>query len=148
MITLLIKDARWRKVRGLMPTVKRAAAAALAEGGAGAGANLTILLTTDKQLQALNRSFRRRDTATNVLSFPSEAEGYLGDIAIAYGVAAREAKAAGKALADHVAHLTVHGVLHLMGFDHVTARQARRMEPREVRVLKKLDIADPYRGAA
>jgi len=148
-ITLLIRDARWRKVRGLGTRLKRAVSEACAQGGAPKGADLTVLLTTDRHIQSLNRNFRGKDVPTNVLSFPAGTDLYLGDVAIAYGVAAREARAEGKALADHAVHLAVHGVLHLMGFDHVTERQARIMEPMETRILGKLAIADPYqRGAA
>lgn len=129
-------------MRGLTSRLNHAVAEALAE--AGADVDLTILLTTDRHLQALNRSFRKKDMPTNVLSFPSGADDYLGDVAIAYGVTAKEARAGGKSVRDHALHLAVHGVLHLLGFDHVTARQASVMEPAEVRILKKLKIADPY----
>jgi probable rRNA maturation factor len=146
-ITLLIQDAKWRKTRGLGARLKRAAALALARGGAAPDASLVILLTDNKRLQALNSSFRGKDKPTNVLSFPSvaNAEGYLGDVAIAHGVAAIEAKDAGKNLADHATHLVVHGVLHLLGFDHQTARQAKVMESLETKTLKVLGIANPYR---
>ncbi len=143
-ITLLIRDARWRKVRGLAARMKHAVSEAFVRGGAGADAEVTILLTTDRHVQALNRNFRGKNTPTNVLSFPAGSSLYLGDIAIAYGVAAKEAKAEGKNLADHAVHLAVHGVLHLMGFDHVTARQARIMEPLETAILGTLAIPDPY----
>ncbi|MGA7711035.1 MAG: rRNA maturation RNase YbeY [Rhizomicrobium sp.] len=143
-ITLLIRDAKWRKSRMLGARLKRAARLALAQGGAEPGASLTILLTADKQLQALNLSFRGKDGPTNVLSFPSRANSYLGDIAIAYGVTAKEAKAGDMLFADHATHLAVHGVLHLLGFDHVTARQAKIMEALEVKILGALGIADPY----
>jgi probable rRNA maturation factor len=145
-ITLVIEDARWRKLR-LSARLKRAVAETLAQGGAAPDADLTILLTTDAALKKLNRAFRRKDAPTNVLSFPSERDDYLGDVAIAYGVTAREAKAAGKTVPDHAIHLAVHGVLHLIGFDHVTPRQARVMEPMEVNILKSLKIADPYEAA-
>lgn len=135
-------------MRGLGSKLKRAVVEALAEGGAAGGAELTILLTTDRHIQSLNRGFRRKDKPTNVLSFPADGKTYLGDVAIAYGVTAKEAKAAGKTLGDHAVHLAVHGVLHLLGFDHTTARAARIMEPMEVRILKRLGITDPYRGAA
>ena len=142
-ITLLIREAKWREVRGLVPRLKRAVAAALAEAGATGEAELSIVLTNDRELKALNSRFRRKDKPTNVLSFPARGD-YLGDVAIAYGVTAREAKAAGKRIADHAVHLAVHGVLHLMGFDHMTARQAKIMEPMEVRILASLRIANPY----
>ena len=80
------------------------------------------------------------------MSFRAAANGedYLGDIAIAYGVTAREAKDGDMTFADHATHLAIHGVLHLAGFDHVTARQAKLMEPLESLILKTLGIADPY----
>jgi probable rRNA maturation factor len=145
-ITLLILDTKWRKSRGLGARLKLAAAEALAQGGGEPDAALTVLLTSDQHLRALNLGFRGMDRATNVLSFPSSmgAKFYLGDVAIAYGVTAKEAKNVGKSLIDHAAHLAVHGVLHLLGFDHVTARQARIMEPLETKILKVLNIADPY----
>ena len=147
--TLLIRDARWRRLRGLGPRLKRAVREALAEGGAADRTELTLLLTTDRQLRNLNRSFRGKDKPTNVLSFPCGGDGgYLGDVAIAYGVTAREARASGRKTADHAVHLAVHGVLHLLGYDHITPRQASRMEPKEVRVLARLAIADPYRNHA
>lgn len=143
-LTLEIEDQRWRRTRGLSARLKKAVRAALAEAGADDTADLTVLLTTDKRVKTLNRDFRGKDKPTNVLSFPSEEEGYIGDIAIAYGVTAKEAKAEGKALIDHTTHLTIHGVLHLLGYDHVTARLAKVMEPMETRILATLKIADPY----
>ena len=106
--------------------------------------DLTVLLTTDKRVHSLNLVFRGKDKPTNVLSFPSGGDGYLGDIAIAYGVTAKEAKAEGKAVLDHATHLTVHGVLHLLGYDHITARQAKVMESMETAVLATMKISDPY----
>jgi len=100
-------------------------------------------LADDRKLQALNRDFRGKDKPTNVLSFPG-LEGHGGDIAIAYGVTAKEAKAAAKNFADHASHLVVHGVLHLAGYDHERPKDARVMEPLEARILKRLGIADPY----
>jgi probable rRNA maturation factor len=143
-LTLEIESASWRKVRGLSARLKRAVAATLKAAKAGDKAALTLLLTTDKRVQALNHDFRGLDKPTNVLSFPSGEVEYLGDVAIAYGVTAKEAKAAGKTLSDHVTHLAVHGVLHLIGYDHVTPRKAKVMEPLEVAILKRLNIADPY----
>ncbi len=143
-ITLVIEDARWRKLR-LTARLKRAVAEALRRGGA--DADLTLLLTTDARVKKLNRRFRGKDAATNVLSFPSGLPAYLGDVAVAYGVTAREAKASGRNVADHAVHLAVHGVLHLMGYDHTTPRLAKIMEPMEVRILKSVKIADPYEAA-
>jgi probable rRNA maturation factor len=109
---------------------------------------LTVLLSSDQRLRQLNRDFRGKDRPTNVLSFPAGDGEYRGDIAIAYGVTKREAEAAGKLFADHVSHLVVHGVLHLAGYDHERARDARVMEPLEVEILKRLGIADPYKEPA
>jgi probable rRNA maturation factor len=147
-VTLLIQDARWRKTRGLKTALLRAVEAALKKGGAGVKADLTLLLTTDRQVETLNRKFRGKDAPTNVLSFPAGEKGYLGDVAVAYGVVAREAKVQGKSLKDHCVHLAVHGVLHLQGFDHLTAPEAAGMEKLEVAILKRLGIADPYKVCA
>lgn len=143
-LTLEIQDARWKKLRGLQLRLKRAVATALNEVGVDAAADLTLLLTTDGKVKTLNHDFRGKNAPTNVLSFPSATAGYLGDIAIAYGVTAKEARATGKAFADHAVHLAVHGVLHLLGYDHTTTRKARVMEPMETCILKTLNIADPY----
>ena len=143
----MIEDAKWRKIRGLSPRIKRAALLALARGG-NAGGGVTILLSSDVKLKKLNTTFRGKDKATNVLSFPARHDGYLGDVAIAYGVTAKEARAQKKRFADHALHLAVHGVLHLLGYDHVTARAARVMEPLETSILGELGIGDPYAGRA
>jgi probable rRNA maturation factor len=140
-ITLVVDDPRWRSHRGLQAWLKQAADAA--RRSAKLRGDFTILLTGDKALRALNREFRGKDKPTNVLSFASEGT-YRGDIAIAYGVTAREAKAAGKRFSDHAVHLAVHGVLHLGGFDHERPKDAKMMEPLEVKILARLGIADPY----
>ena len=141
-VTLIVEDEKWRAVRGLQARLKQAAVLALS-GTRRRGA-LTILLGDDARLKNLNREFRGKNNPTNVLSFPSQEGGYLGDIAIAHGVASREAKAAGKTLIDHATHLAVHGVLHLVGYDHERPRDAKIMEPLETRILARLGIADPY----
>ena len=140
-ITLLIEDPEWRIHRGLAARLTRAADAARRSSRLKGG--FTILMAGDKTLRALNRDFRGKDKPTNVLSFPGR-DGYAGDIAIAYGVTAREAKAAAKSLADHATHLVVHGVLHLAGYDHERPKDASVMEPLEVKILKRLGVADPY----
>jgi probable rRNA maturation factor len=150
-IELRIEGARWRKLaRSFRPRLKLGVAVALARAGAPEDAALTILLSGDAALKKLNTAFRAKPKPTNVLSFPAapNGENYLGDVAIAYGVAAKEARAAGKSLGDHAVHLAVHGVLHLLGYDHVTARQAKLMEPLETEILASLGIADPYVRAA
>ncbi len=145
-VHLQFGDPRWRKVRGLSARLTAAAERALGRAKAPAQATLTILLTDDAQLRALNRDFRGKDKSTNVLSFPAAAndENYLGDIALAYDVTLKQARDGGKRLVDHAMHLVVHGTLHLVGFDHVTERQARAMEALETAILAEFGIADPY----
>lgn len=125
--------------------VLEAAEATLASEGA-VGEGLALLLTDDLSMADLNRRFRDQDRPTNVLSFPApqNPERFLGDIALAYGVCAREAEEQGKPLAHHLQHLVAHGVLHLLGYDHETDAQAEEMEGLERAVLAGLGIPDPY----
>ena len=148
-IIFLIDDPKWKKPLGLAAFLKRAAGAARAACAFGGKGGISVLLTGDPQLRTLNRDFRGKDKPTNVLSFPAgqNDEDYRGDIALAYGVTAKEAKATGKSLRDHAAHLVVHGVLHLAGYDHERPKDAKVMEPLEVKILKRLGIADPYAAA-
>ena len=145
-IEIRMDDPRWRKIRGLTARLRRSAELALKRGKAAKKTSLTILLTDDARLKNLNRDFRGKNKATNVLSFPAGARerNYLGDVALAYGVTAGEAREEGKRFADHAMHLTVHGVLHLLGFDHETGRAAKVMQPLETKILHELGIADPY----
>ena len=113
-----------------------------------------VLLTDDARIRELNRSWRGKDTPTNVLSFPAPPSPgahfprYLGDLALAYETLAREAEDESKPLAHHFAHLVVHGVLHLLGHDHEAEDEAQVMEALEVKALATLGIADPYRDMA
>src|ERR1700742_2260732 len=129
-ILVVVDDPGWRKIRGLLPRLKRAAAAAEKAAKFRGRSSFTVLLSSDRKLKSLNRDFRGKDKPTNVLSFPApkNGENYRGDVALALGVMRREAKSAGKTLRDHATHLVVHGVLHLAGFDHVRARDAKIME--------------------
>lgn len=144
-ITLLVEDPNWRIHRGLQARLKQAADAA--RRAAKLKGDFSVLLADDKTLRRLNRDFRGKNKTTNVLSFPGAGD-YAGDIAIAHGVTGAEAKAAGKKFSDHAAHLVVHGVLHLAGYDHERPKDARVMEPLEVKILKRLGIADPYMAAS
>lgn len=141
----------------------RAIDAAVAESGFGdlatslATVEVTIRLTSDDEVHALNHGYRKKNTATNVLSFamlsPDEIAGLrdtplpeilLGDIVLAHGVCAREAAEKRVPLADHAAHLIVHGMLHLLGYDHADDDSANDMESREVRAMAMLGLHDPY----
>ncbi len=143
-VTVLVEDPQWRSEgRGFPAELRRVVSTALDEAKERTG-NLTILLADDAKLEDLNTKFRGKPKPTNVLSFPAGDSAYLGDVAIAYGVTAREAQGSGKSIHDHALHLAVHGVLHLLGYDHESAREARIMEPLEIAILAKLGIADPY----
>ena len=140
-ITLVVEEEGWRSHRGLQARLKQAGEAARKAARLKGG--FTILLAGDSKLKSLNHDFRGLNKPTNVLSFPG-ANGYAGDIAIAYGVTANEATAAKKKFTDHAVHLVVHGVLHLAGYDHERPKDASRMEPLEVKILARLGVADPY----
>lgn len=114
------------------------------------GAEIAVKLTDDGAIRALNRDWRGKDYATNVLSFPTPemaragGDPHLGDIAIAFETLEREAATEGKPLADHLAHLAVHGTLHLLGYDHEVTEEAEEMEAMERLVLAELGVPDPY----
>jgi probable rRNA maturation factor len=108
-------------------------------------ARVTVRFTDAREGRALNARYRRRDYATNVLTFVyDDVEPLAGDLVLCVPVVRREAREQGKTFRAHLAHLVVHGMLHLQGFDHERAADARRMEAREVRVLTALGFADPY----
>jgi probable rRNA maturation factor len=113
-----------------------------ARAAARAGAAVTLRVVGAAEARTLNRAFRKRDYAANVLSFAYARR--QGDVVLCHPVIRREARAQGKTLAAHYAHLVVHGVLHLHGLDHVRTRDAERMERAEVRILRRLGVADPY----
>jgi probable rRNA maturation factor len=136
--------------------VAESAAAALLEGAL--AAEVSVKFTGDDEVRALNAGWRGKDKATNVLSFPmvepeqlaalacaGDGEALLGDIVLAHGVCAAEAEAKGAAVADHARHLVVHGMLHLLGYDHEQGEaEAEAMEGIERRALAALGVADPY----
>jgi probable rRNA maturation factor len=139
--------------------VARAARAALGAACPELGAaTISLLLADDRTVQDLNREWRGKDMPTNVLSFPATDTGAgetpvaefagvpleLGDIALGFETCAREAATQGKPLAHHVEHLVVHGVLHLLGYDHAGEEEAERMEGLETRILAGLGVPDPY----
>jgi len=143
MIEIEVEVEAWT---GALPDVEaivdRAAQAALGtvEG------DIVVLLTDDAAVRELNGRFRDKDRPTNVLSFPAPENAFphLGDIVLAYGVCATEAETQGKTLANHLSHLVVHGVLHLLGRDHEDDAEAEEMEAEEREILAQIGVADPY----
>ncbi len=127
--------------------------ATAAAGRRGARAVLSLRVVTPHEGRRLNREYRGKDYPTNVLSFPAGplpgvVPAPLGDLVICAGVVAREAREQGKAARAHWAHMVVHGVLHLLGHDHEDDDDARRMERREIAVLRGLGYPNPYRQVA
>jgi probable rRNA maturation factor len=164
-IDIVTESAQWDAapqaeaiVRGAITAADRAAAAERAAAAAGEiryPAELAVMLTDDAGIRALNARWRGHDKATNVLSFPAAPPGghapvgahamrLLGDIVIAYETAAREATAEQKPFTHHLAHLAVHGFLHLLGYDHESDDDAEAMERLERAILAQLDVPDPY----
>ena len=147
-IDVQIQSPLWDAEPAAAETVRTSieAAAALVP----AAGEVSVLLTDDASVRDLNRAWRGLDKPTNVLSFPAakpvNTPGgmLLGDIAVAYETLAREAAADAKPFGHHLAHLVVHGFLHLLGYDHQTDSQADAMEGLERAALARLDIADPY----
>ena len=148
----------WGSIELSGDALSRAALAAFAASSVAPDApcEVTLVLTDDDEMRELNRTWRGKDSSTNVLSFPAgdpvgEAHGEpspLGDIVLAGETVIEEARLKGIPAADHAAHLVVHGMLHLLGFDHERDADAERMEALEMKVLAGLGIADPYAGDA
>jgi probable rRNA maturation factor len=147
-LDILVESRRWAAQRSAKTVIRQAIGAAAAMVPTTAG-ELAIVLTHDSAMRTLNRTWRGKDEPTNVLSFPpSELNGgpplHLGDIVIAYETTAREAKAEGKPFRHHLAHLVVHGFLHLAGYDHAADREAEAMENLEIAALRRLKVPNPY----
>ncbi len=148
-IDIVIESPLWDSVPDAAATVRRAIAAAAPRSTG--NAELAVVLTDDEAIRTLNRHWRGRDAPTNVLSFPAPKTGagpgapkLLGDIVIAFESMAREAEAEGKQLLHHLAHLAIHGFLHLLGYDHESDDEAETMERLERDSLARLDVPDPY----
>lgn len=164
---LQMKDPRWAETPNssdwpnweaaaarILPAVWKGLAAEAREASSG---EICLVLTNDAEIAALNMAWRGKDGPTNVLSFPAEDDFpdgpqsvenpedlILGDVVFAFETIAREAGDQDKSFHNHMAHLLVHGVLHLLGYDHQSDEEAGQMESLERRILATLDIADPY----
>jgi probable rRNA maturation factor len=166
LIDVLVQSSRW-KARPRAAAIVQKAIAAAAKAASPGHIELAVVLTDDSGIRALNREWRKLDAPTNVLSFPAVqksaaarsrarsgkpaaettiAPRQLGDVVIAFETTAREAAADHKRFDHHLVHLAVHGFLHLLGYDHATARDADRMERLEVGILARLGVPDPYRA--
>jgi probable rRNA maturation factor len=159
-------DGEWDSSRSWEQLARKAAEAAIAESAfpqladSERAVEISVTLTGDEQVRALNAEWRGKDKPTNVLSFPMADERdltranvdgpelLLGDIILAHGVCEAEAAEKGVSVEQHATHLLVHGTLHLLGYDHHEDRDAADMEAREVRALARLGIANPYEVSA
>jgi probable rRNA maturation factor len=137
-IIVSVAEPAWRRlVPGVEALVRRA--------GLAAGTNASIVLASDRVVQGLNARHRDRNKPTNVLTYDPPAPGMAGEIILALGTVRREAAAAGRRPAHHLAHLVVHGALHLAGHDHHHPGDARRMEMAEARILHRIGVPNPWK---
>ncbi|MBZ9847127.1 rRNA maturation RNase YbeY [Mesorhizobium sp. CA14] len=150
-IDIFVEAGDWPAEAELTRLVDRAVAAAFAETGAGGASELSIVFSDDAHIQTLNAGWRGKDKPTNVLSFPAfsfpkggRLPPMLGDIVLAFETVAREATLEDKPIANHISHLVIHGLLHLLGHDHETDAEAEEMEAIERAALARLAIPDPY----
>ncbi len=138
---VIVAEAGWRRAASRAEAIAMRAAQAAGDEGA------TIVLASDAEVKRLNADHRGKNKPTNVLTFEPAAPGLQGEIVLALGTVRREAAAAGKSVAAHLAHLVVHGCLHLQGHDHEHPGDARRMEMAEARILSRLGVANPWKRA-
>ena len=151
-VDFVVASPRWRGALPARALAREAIGAALKETGLrlARGAEVSVHLVGDSDIQKLNARYRGKDAPTNVLSFPAASPEriaqamLLGDILIAFETVAREAEIEGKTLPDHFRHLVIHGFLHLLGHDHIEDAEAEAMEALEIRALARLGIPDPY----
>lgn len=151
-VEIVIGSPLWKAQRGATAMLRRSIVEAAAETP-GTGGEIAIMLTDDSVMRDLNRRWRGKDAPTNVLSFPAARRGAggensplpLGDIVIAYETTAREASAQDTPFMHHLAHLAVHGFLHLLGYDHEVDAEAEAMEEMETRALARIGVPNPYK---
>lgn len=161
-LALVVEDDTWSEaVPDVSALIRKAARRAMAQAetdgwrGSRIAHEICLVLSDNKRVRRLNRQYRGKDKPTNVLSFAALDAGlpdravpwHLGDVILALGVLRQEAKQQKKAVAEHLTHLVIHGVLHLLGYDHEDDAEAERMEGLEVAALKRLGIGNPYLAA-
>ncbi len=147
-VEIQVKSTLW-SAQPRAEDVARAAVLAAAGMLSSAPGEVSIVLTDDSDMQELNRTWRGVDKPTNVLSFPApeaNAGAMLGDIVVAYETLARECEDEGRIFLHHLSHLTVHGFLHLAGYDHRTDAEAEAMEALESEIMARMNMPDPYVG--
>jgi probable rRNA maturation factor len=149
-IDILVEDERWRDAMKLEEVTRRATDAVMtvAEPDCALDAEVSFLFCDDARIRELNAAWRAKDSPTNVLSFPApQTPGWsvLGDVALAYDTIWREATDENKTIEQHATHLIVHGVLHLIGYDHENDVDATEMELLESEILVSLGVPDPWR---
>jgi len=144
-LDILVQSPLWNDQPAAEQTVRDAVIAAATRTKA--SGEVSVVLTDDVAIRALNKQWRKIDKATNVLSFPAAKNaGMLGDVVIAYETLQRECAEEDRVFLHHLSHLSVHGFLHLMGYDHETDAEADSMERLEIEILEGLGVPDPYLG--
>jgi probable rRNA maturation factor len=152
-IDIGVRSKLWKGTPGAAAAIRRAIRAAAARCGPREPAMVTIILSDDEAIRTVNRKWRGLDRSTNVLSFPAAkiappaTPRHLGDVVLAYETIERECVRERKSFPDHLAHLAVHGFLHLLGYDHESDREADAMETEERAILAALGVPDPYAPA-
>ena len=149
-VEVLDDDGDWSDLANAEALIAQAAEAVAKAPIEGAVGSVAVALSSDEVVAQLNGQFRGKPKPTNVLSFPAGAgapPGFIGDVILAHETVVREAQEQDLQLREHVQHLVVHGILHLLGYDHETADMAEKMEALEISILSSLGIANPYTGA-
>ena len=144
-INITINENKWRdEIADIDAIIEQSVSKLLTHQHCSENSIIAIVLSNDKEVHVMNRNFRHKDKPTNVLSFPDEEEGVLGDIILSLDTLEREAKEQKKPLHNHVVHMLTHGTLHLLGHDHEEDDEAAIMEACEISFLKTLNISNPY----
>ena len=156
-VEISIQDPEWEKMPNIYDVIKMTSRVALnnailPKACIGRDLEISVVLANDDLMQVLNREYRSKDKPTNVLTFasldseeiPTTGTLNLGDIILSYQTIDREAQEQGKFPLDHIKHLTVHGVLHLLGYDHEDEDEANDMETLEIRILEQMGVQNPY----